>query len=161
MSQGAIQIFTSFFGTLGFCILFNLRGSKALVASLGGMLSWCVYLLLEDLIPGEAWRYFFCSFFLAVYAEVLARVLRTPATTFILPSMIPLVPGSSLYHTMRYGLNRQWSSCLSQAFYTLKLALALALGFIAVLSILGVINVLLNRSWYRAASKNRSKEKTP
>ena len=34
------------------------------------------------------------------------------------------------------------------AFYTLKLALALALGIIAVLSILGVISVLLNRSWY-------------
>ena len=49
---------------------------------------------------------------------------------------------------MRYGLNRQWSACLSQAFYTLKLALALALGIIAVLSVLGVVQQLLNRLWY-------------
>ena len=148
MTEAVIQIITSFLGTLGFSVLFNLRGKKLLLSSLGGMFAWTLYLMLEPAVPSEAVRYFFCSFFLAVYAEVLARLLRTPATTFLIPPMIPLIPGGALYHTMRYGLNREWSRCLSQAFYTLKLALALALGIIAVLSILGVISVLLNRSWY-------------
>ena len=161
MSEALIQILTSFIGSLGFSILYNLRGTKLFLSALGGMLSWCVFLLLEAAIPSEAVRYFFCSFFLAVYAEVLARILRTPATTFLIPPLIPLIPGGSLYHTMRYGLNKQWSLCLAQAFYTLKLALGLALGIIAVLSVLGVISVLLNRSWYASAPKMRDKEKTP
>ena len=151
MTKTVIQIITSFLGTLGFSILFNLRGKKLLLASLGGMFAWSLYLMLELAVPSEAVRYFFCSFFIAVFAEVLARMLRTPATTFLILPMIPMIPGGSLYHTMRYGLNREWSKCLSQAFYTLKLSLALALGIIAVLSILGVINVLLNRSWYPPA----------
>lgn len=161
MSKVLLQLLMSFLGTLGFSILFNLRGTKLFLAALGGMLSWCVYLLLEPYISGAPVRYFFCSFFLAFYAEVLARVLKTPATTFLIPPLIPLIPGSDLYYTMRFGLNRQWSQCLSQAFFTLKLAVALALGIIAVLSILGVINVLLNRSWYASAPKMRDKEKTP
>lgn len=160
MSEGVLQLFMSFFGSLGFSLLYNLRGKKLLLASLGGALSWGVYLLMD--LPGcsEALRYFVASFSLAVYAEILARVIKAPATTFLIPGLIPLVPGGSLYHTMRYGLNRRWYLCASQAMYTLKLALALALGIVAVLSVLGMINVLLNKNWYRKAVYQHEKEKT-
>ena len=42
-----IQIFTGFLGSLGFSILFNIRGRKLLVASLGGLISWTIFLLLD------------------------------------------------------------------------------------------------------------------
>ena len=71
--------------------------------------------------------------------------------------MLPLIPGSALYTTMRLALNRQWSKCLSQALYTLSLSLSLALGIIAVLSVFGVMNQVLNLIWYK---KNRNKERT-
>ena len=161
MSQEVLQIFMSFFGSLGFSLLYNLRGWKLPLAALGGVLSWSVYLLLD--LPGysESVRYFAASFALAVYAEILARVIKTPATTFLIPGLIPLVPGGSLYHTMRYGLNRRWYLCMTQAMYTLKLALALALGIVAVLSVLGVIHVLLNGVWYRKRTNQQDKEKIP
>lgn len=161
MTEGVLQLFMSFFGSLGFAFLYNLRGKKLILGALGGALSWAIYLLMD--LPGysETLRYFVASFSLAIYAEILARVIKTPATTFLIPGLIPLVPGGSLYHTMRYGLNKRWYLCTTQAMYTLKLALALALGIVAVLSVLGVINVLVNRSWYRKAVKQREKEKTP
>ena len=148
MKDAMLQILMSFLGSLGFSVLFHVRGSKLFLAALGGALSWGLNLLLELWVPSEPLRYFFSSSFVAVYAEILARALKTPATTFLIPSIIPHIPGGALYHTMRYGLNRQWSACLSKAFYTLKLALALALGIIAVLSVLGVVQQLLNRLWY-------------
>lgn len=42
----ALQIITAFLGSLGFSVLFNIRRTKLLIAGLGGMLSWSVYLLL-------------------------------------------------------------------------------------------------------------------
>ena len=136
------QIVMALFGSFGFSVLFNVRGKKLLLAALGGGLSWTLYLLLEPAIPSEFTRYFFSSFFVGVYAEILARVLKTPATTFLIPSIIPHIPGGALYHTMRYALQRQWSMCFAQAFYTVKLALGLSLGIVAVLSMLSVYEVM-------------------
>ena len=137
-----MQIMMGTLGSFGFSVLYNVRGKKLFLAALGGGLSWALYLMLETVFPGEFTRYFLCSFFVGVYAEVFARVLKTPATTFLIPSIIPHVPGGALYHTMRYALQKQWPLCFAQAFYTLKLALGLAIGIVAVLSILSVLDVV-------------------
>lgn len=157
MNQAVVQLLMSLVGTFGFSLLFNVRGKKLLLASLGGLFCWGLFLLLEKPVPGEPLRYFFCASFVAVYAEILARILKTPATTFLIPCMLPLIPGSALYNTMRLALNKQWSKCLSQALYTLSLSLSLALGIIAVLSVFGVMIQILNRIWYK---KNQEKERS-
>jgi len=149
MKEALLQILMGFLGALGFSVMFNVRGIKLFLAAFGGAMAWCFCLLLAPVCPDEPIRYFFSAFLVAIYAEILARVLKTPVTTFLIPGIIPHIPGGSLYHTMRYGLNRQWSACLSQAFYTLKLAMSLALGMIAVLSVMGVINMILNKLWFR------------
>lgn len=140
-----IQIFTGFLGSLGFSILFHIRGKNLLVASLGGLMSWTVFLLLEPIIPGESLRYFFASSAVTVYAEVFARVMKTPTTTFLVPSLIPLIPGGSLYYTMNYALNEQWSAFAGKAFDTLELALALALGIIAITTVTRMVTVIVKK----------------
>ena len=137
-----IQIFTGFLGSLGFSILFHIRGKKLLMASLGGLMSWTVFLLLAPLLPSEATRYFFASAAVTIYAEVFARVMKTPTTTFLVPSLIQLIPGGSLYYTMNYALNEQWTAFASKAIYTLELALALALGIIAVTTLNRMVIVI-------------------
>lgn len=144
--QGIIQICMGFGGSLGFSVLYNVRGKKLFLAALGGGASWALYLLLGGIILDVPVRYFLCACFVAVYAEVLARVLKTPATTFLIPSMIPHIPGGALYQTMRYALDKAWMDCLYQAFYTFKLALALALGFVVVRTVFNVAGILRCRS---------------
>lgn len=104
-----IQIFTGFLGSFGFSVLFNIRGRKLWVASLGGLISWTIFLLLEPVFQGEASRYFFAAAAVTVYSEFFARVLKTPTTTFLVSSIVPLIPGGSLYYTMNYALNEQWN----------------------------------------------------
>ena len=136
-----IQICMGYLGSLGFGVLFHLRGKKLIIASLGGFLSWSVFLALAGLIPSEAIRYFLASAAMTVYAEVFARVLKTPTTTFLVVSLIPLIPGGALYYTMNYALNEQWSSFINQAFYTLELAFCLAVGIIAVTTLTRMVMV--------------------
>lgn len=130
-----LQILMGAVGTLGFCVLFNIRGKKLVLAVLGAALSWSLCVALEPFAPGEPARWFISAMFVALWAEVLARVMKTPATTFLIPGIIPHIPGGALYNTMRLALERQWSACLSRAFYTLRLALSLALGMIVVHSL--------------------------
>ena len=141
--SGLVQILMGTLGTLGFNVLFNIRGRKLLLATLGGLISWTVFLALEPLLPSEALRYFLSAAVITVYGEVLARVEKTPTTTFLVPSIIPLIPGSALYYTMNYALGEQWSQFAEQAFYTLQLALSLAVGIIAVTTAVRLLTALL------------------
>lgn len=140
-----IQIITGFLGSLGFSMLFNIRGTKLVVASLGGLISWSVFLALAPLFPSETLRYFISAATVTLYAEVFARIMKTPTTTFLVPSLIPLIPGGSLYYTMNYALNKQWGLFAQKALYTLQLALALAVGIIAVTTLTRMFMVLVKK----------------
>ncbi len=146
-----IQILMGGLGTLGFNILFHIRGRKLLLATLGGVISWGTFLLLEPLLPGEAFRYFLAAAVITIYGELLARKMKTPTTTFLVPSIVPLIPGSALYYTMNYALGARWSEFAGQAFYTLQLALSLAVGIIAVTTTVRLISVLIRK--YKKAEK--------
>lgn len=127
-----IQVSASLVGTLGFGILFNIRGKRLVLASVGGMLAWALYLALFYFLKNEVLCYFVVSLLTAFYAEVMARVLKTPAITFCILSLIPLVPGSSLYYTIESVLSGSSESFFGKAAHTLGLAAALSLGIILV-----------------------------
>ncbi len=152
--SGLIQIVTGLLGTLGFNILFNIRGRKLIFASLGGLISWSVFLGLQPLFTGEAIRYLLSAAVVTIYGEVLARQEKTPTTTFLVPSVIPLIPGGALYYTMNYALNKQWSQFAQQAFYTLQLALCLAVGIIAVTTTVRLVTGFLTWKKTRNVSKH-------
>lgn len=143
--QDIIQLITGTLGSLGFSLLYNLRGRKLLIASLGGLLAWSVYLVFRKVVPDESIRYLIASAVITVYAEVFARVLKTPTTSFLVPAVIPLVPGGSLYYTMNHALNTQWQPFISRAFYTLQLALCIAVGIIAVTTLTRITMMILRK----------------
>ncbi len=138
LMKNVIQILMAGVGSFGFSMLYNIRGKKLFLAGLGGVFSWTLCLFLQPWFESEVVRYFFSAAFVAVYAEVLARVMKTPTTTFLVPAIIPHVPGGSLYYTMKFALNEQWYEFFSKAFATVELALALAIGIIAVSSLVKV-----------------------
>ena len=74
--------------------------------------------------------YFVSAALITVYCEIMARVIKTPTTSFILPSLVPLIPGASLYNTMRMAFLGSFGDFTDKAVYTLKLAAALAIGVI-------------------------------
>ena len=138
-----VQILMGTIGTFGFNILFHIRGRKLWLSTLGGLISWAVFLALEPVHNGEAIRYMISASVITVYAEIMARVMKTPTTTFLVPSIVPLIPGSALYYTMNYALNKQWSIFAQQAFYTLQLAFSLAAGIIAVTTLMRIFQAAL------------------
>ena len=125
-----IQILTATVGSLGFGILFNVRGKRLLAVAVGGGAAWALYLCFFALTESLGFSYFLVSFAVSLYAEVMARVYKAPAIIFISPSLIPLVPGASLYYTMSHALSSNTESFLSSALATVIAAAALAIGII-------------------------------
>ena len=129
----AVQIVSSYLGSLGFSLLFNLKGKRLLWASLGGTLSWAIYLVVEALTH----NLFLCGVISAMvataYSEIFARILKTPKTAFIFPAIVPMVPGGSLYYTMSHIISGNMEEALRYATGTLSMAIALAFGIVVVI----------------------------
>ena len=138
-STQILEIFTGFIGSVGFAILFNLRGIKLAFGAMGGLFSWAAFIGFNTFIKSQAVCYFLVAVVIATYAEVLARVLKTPTTTFLMTSLIPLIPGGSLYYTMVYAFGGNTQGFATKAIYTLQLASALALGIITVTAVAKII----------------------
>lgn len=132
ITDALIQLIASFFGTLGFGVLFNIRGKKLLWAAFGGMLSWGLFLGFHILLESEPLSYFLVAICSTLYAEILARIMKTPASTFCIITLIPLVPGGAMYYTTTYALSGNSEAFFSKAVYTIELAVALSLGIVIV-----------------------------
>lgn len=128
--QYAIELATAFLGSLGFALLFHVRREKLLLASLGGLLAWGAYLLMGFVTGQDVVRYFAASVALTVYGETLARVVKCPATLFIVTASIPLIPGGSLYRTMQYFMQNDLAACSAQGLTTMLLAVSIAVGML-------------------------------
>lgn len=100
MKLQIIQLITSFLGSLGFAIIFNLKNKHLIVAAIGGLVCWASYLLTGAFASGVFIPSLVASAVAAFYAEVFARIVKAPATVIFVSVIIPLIPGSSLFYTM-------------------------------------------------------------
>ena len=128
MSTILLQLGTAFVGSLGFALLFHTRKDFWIPASLGGMLSWGIYLLGKAHLYGVFFPCLIASAFAALYAEVLARILKAPATIFFITAVVPLIPGSTLYYTMSYAVRGAWDTSRTYGLLTIQYALSIASG---------------------------------
>lgn len=131
--------FVSFIITFGFGILFNIKGKKLLFAALGGGLSWYCYSLPLSLGLSEVSSLFISALVFSTYSEVLARICKTPVTSFVICALFPLVPGSGMYYTMLATINGDLQNAVHLGINTLANAGTLALGVIFISTITSLI----------------------
>ena len=130
MTKYVMGLATAFLGSMGFALLCHVRREKLLLASLGGLLAWVVYLLAGYWSDQDVVRYFASAVVLTVYGEMMARVVKCPATLFIITAAVPLIPGGSLYHTMKFFMEGNFNACSVQGLNTVLLAVSIAVGIL-------------------------------
>lgn len=120
-------------GCCGFCCLYNVHGVGTILCALGGALGWLIYLLVQH-YPGS--NVFLSSLAAAVvvaaYAEIMARVRKYPATSYLIVSYFPLVPGLTIYQAMSYGIGGDTQMFLDRFIRTFGISGCLAMGALIV-----------------------------
>ena len=82
---------------------------------------------------------------ITIYSEIWARVLKTPATTILMPTVIPLIPGGSLYYAMDAALRHDAPEFILKAQKAIGLAVALVAGIMIVTSLRRPIEALVHK----------------
>ena len=135
MKQIVVQLIAAFFGSLGFSLLFGQRRRYLLVSSLGGLFAWGVYLIAQRLFGAPFFSNLFAAAFSVLWAEALAHLLKSPATLFLTPAILPLVPGGELYYAMSSAVRGQAEAARLHGAATLRAALAIGAGISLVLAL--------------------------
>lgn len=128
MNDWIIPILMAAVGSISFGMFFGIISNKLIFSALGGALTWSVYLTAMHYGVSEPICYALAAASGTLFAEVLARIVKTPVTLFIITSVIPLVPGGALYYTMLGLLQGNQEVFLLKGSYTLSAAGAMALG---------------------------------
>ncbi len=126
------QLVACLIGCTGFSILFNIHGPGGLLCTLGGILSWGTYLAACAITGNDIAGYFCASVAAALYSEIMARVRKYPAISYLVVSIFPLIPGASVYYTVNHAVRGDMESFSSQGMYTLAIAGAIAVGILLV-----------------------------
>ena len=143
ITYGALwQAISCFIGCFGFMILFNIHGYGGLYCVLGGTLAWMVYLIAFHFSGSDLTAYFWSSLFASVYSEVIARVRKFPAISYLVISIFPLIPGAGVYYTMNYAVRGMSKQFALQGLHTAAIAGVLAVGIL-----LGSTTVRIYTTW--------------
>ncbi|MBR6501438.1 MAG: threonine/serine exporter family protein, partial [Firmicutes bacterium] len=130
------QLITAGIGSLGFAMMFNVRRGLLAQAVLGGILDWGIYLIAAEITNSNVFvSSVMAAVFATIYAETMARIMKAPATIFYLPTVVPLIPGGSLFYTMSYAVLNEWDMVRSYGSSTIYCALGIAAGMSLVLSV--------------------------
>lgn len=117
-------------GCLGFAILFNIHGWGGLLCIFGGVIAWCTYCLVMYMGGEEIAAYFWSALVSSVYSEVMARIRKYPAISYLVVSVFPLIPGAGVYYTMNYAVRGQMSLFASKGMHTAAIAGIMAVGIL-------------------------------
>lgn len=96
-----LQILGAFIAVIAFCFLLNAPRKYILHAGAIGAMGWALFLVLQSLDFSKGSATFFSGCLICLCAQILARILKTPATIFIIIGILPLVPGAGMYHIAR------------------------------------------------------------
>lgn len=142
------SFFFAFVATMAFAVLFQSPGKILLTDGLIGAVGWIVFISLRDY---SGYSSFYANFLgaiaLALLSELSARIFKQPATVFVIPGIIPLVPGLGIYKGMFAVINNDYSGGMEILLTAITDSCAIAVGVMLVSSLFRVLKMRKDRSF--------------
>lgn len=126
----SLQFIYSFFATVGFAIYFGAPINSIFVSGISGGLSWSLYYIVFLSLNNKILATFTGAFLVGFLGEILAIRYKKPATVFITPGLVPLVPGAGMYYTMSYLVSKEFNEAIATGAEVFFIAAAIAIGII-------------------------------
>ncbi len=135
----------SFIATVGFAIFLNSPKSTLFASGLVGALGWTLYYYFINWTSNDVLSNFLATLVVSLGSEIFARKLKQPAIIFVIPGIIPLVPGLGMYNTMLYLIQQDYDNGISKGFNVLFVAGAISLGVLVVSSLFKSFNIVQSK----------------
>ncbi len=139
------ELLGCFIGCTGFFILFNIHGPGGFLCSLGGVLCWFTYRVPLMLGLDSILAYFISAFVVCCYCEIMARVRKYPAISYLVISIFPIIPGAGVYYAMTYAMQGDTAAFADKGLETAAIAGVMAAGILISTTLMRLITGLLTK----------------
>ena len=140
--SAVVQILGACVGCIGFTFVFNVHGHGAPLCILGGGLTWALYLLVISWGGNDYMANFLAAAFAGFFAEAMARIRKCTAISYLIISLLPLIPGGGIYRSVNYAVRGNMGMFADTAIHTAAVAGILAVGILMASSSVRLVNVL-------------------
>ncbi|SFQ25939.1 Uncharacterized membrane protein YjjB, DUF3815 family [Lachnospiraceae bacterium XBB1006] len=132
MMRVVIEMITATIACFGFSIIYQARPNRLVLCGLSGGITWGVCRLAEQFNSNLFIYYMIAAAFGTLLSEFLARRTKCPATIFLIPALLPMVPGGSLYYTTYAIVTGDHKGAIYYGQRTALAALGIAVGLVIV-----------------------------
>ncbi len=122
-------------GAFAFAVLIRVPRHDLFLAALAGLLSGFVYAAAGAIGLHDIAQVLLAALAAGGLSEILARLRRAPATVYLMPGLIPLVPGLLAYHAMYALLRGDYVMGAALGVETVYWAAAIGVGIALVLTV--------------------------
>ncbi|WP_027128540.1 threonine/serine exporter family protein [Fusobacterium perfoetens] len=134
-----IQVIAAIITTIGFGIIFNIKGKNLFHTGIAGGISWAIFLLGKYFYLSDGPTYFLATLCLSIYSEIMARKLKTPVTTLLIAALIPLAPGGGIYYMMYNIIEKNYLIAFEKGMSTFIIAGAMSIGIFTATNIMRIV----------------------
>ena len=139
--SGTIQVLAAAVGCIGFTFVFNVHGHGAPLCILGGALTWAAYLLVTYWGGNDFVANFWAALFAGFFAETMARIRKCPAISYLVISLLPLIPGGGIYRAVNFAVRGNMTMFADTAIHTAAVAGILAVGILMASTSVRLVNL--------------------
>ena len=133
----------STFATIGFSVFLNAPKSTLIYAGLTGGVGWTIFYFLVNFSSNDILANLIAASMVSLISEILARKLKHPAILFVIPGIIPLVPGLGMHNTMLYLVQGEFDIAISTGANVLFVGAAISLGVLIITSLAKTISIFI------------------
>lgn len=121
----------SYTASLFFGVIFDVPKRLYNIVGLVGSCGWMVYILFYDGLSAHTiYSSFFGSLALGCLGHIMARVKKEPVIIFMIPGIIPLVPGGLAFDATKNLVLLEFSKAINTMLEVTLIAGAIALGLL-------------------------------
>lgn len=133
-----IQLIASFIAVVAFSINLEVPKKYLWVAGLVGSIAWITYLTCTYFKLPDILAYFISTLVVSIVSMILSKVLNVISTIFLIPGILPTVPGVAMYKMIYYLINNNNQEAIYYLLQAVFIAAGMALAIFITESIKGI-----------------------
>lgn len=133
-----VHLIASFIAVV--CFSINIEVPKKYVPITGavGAIAWVTYLICSHFQLPDVLAYFISTLLVAIISLILSKTLKAISTIFLIPGILPTVPGIAMYRTIYAFINNNTQDAGYYLLQTIFITGGIALAIFITESIKGV-----------------------
>ena len=133
-----IQFLAAFIAVVAWSINLEIPKKYLTISGLVGAIGWITYLVSMYFNLPEIFSYFLSALVVTILSLILSKILNAVSTIFLIPGILPIVPGIAMYKMIYSLINNNNADAIHYLLQAIFIAVGIALAIFITECIKGI-----------------------